>query len=123
MRPIGSLINLQPYSKLSSVEVQLDDSRFPAGWASETPGKYEDMTHALRTIAELAEAGLFVLRSELTWHYELHFDSLEDWAECLERPWCGGSETDPALIDAAARDRAGRIVLMQENVAQRFAKS
>lgn len=123
MRPSGSLINLQPYSKLSSVEVQLDNRRIPAGWASETPEKYGDMTHALRTIAELAEAGLFVPRSELTWHYDLHFDSLEGWAESLERPWCGGSETDAALIDAAGRDRAGRIVLMQDNVAQLFEKS
>ena len=123
MRPTGSLINLQPYSKLSSVEVQLDDRRLPAGWASETPGKYEDMTHALRTIAELAEAGLFVLRSELTWHYELHFDSPEDWAECLERPWCGGGETDAALIDAAGNACDGRIVLIEENVAQLFRRS
>ncbi len=97
--------------------------RIPAGWASETPEKYEDMTHALRTMADLTEAGLFVLLTDSSWDYELHFDSLEDWVECLGRPWCGGSETDPALIDAAGRDRAGQIVLVQQNVAQLYERS
>ncbi len=78
------------------------------------------MKNALRTMTELTDAGLFVFLRDSTWDYELHFESLEDWAECLERPWCGGVETDPALIDAAGSGCDGRIVLTQENLAQLY---
>ena len=81
------------------------------------------MKHALRTLAEFAAAGPFLLFRDATWNYERHFESPEDWAECLERPWCGGAETDAALIDAAGSACDGRIVLMEENVAQLFERS
>ena len=103
--------------------MQLGQRRSPAGWASETQEKYEDITHSLRTMADFVDAGLFVPVGDSTWDYELHFDSLEDWVECLERPWCGGSETNSALIDTAGRDPTGRIVLIQENLAQIYQKS
>ena len=103
--------------------MRLGNRRQPAGWARETPEKREDMRHALRTMAELAAAGLFLLLRDATWSYERHFESPRDWAECLERPWCGGAETDAALIDSAGTTCEGRIVLTEENVAQIFERS
>ena len=101
-----------------SLEVHLGARRLPAGEARETPEKYEDMRQALRKIAELTTAGLFALRRDAMWEFELHYESPEDWTEFHQRPNCGGVDADPELLDAALVRTDGRIVLTEENLAQ-----
>ena len=66
---------------------------------------------------ELAAAGLFSLRHEALWQFEIQFLSHAAWAEFGNKPTCGGIESDPELLDAALSRPDGRIILTEENLA------
>ena len=110
------LINLQPYGRPMNLEVRFGDQRSPAGVARDNPDKLGDMRESLRTVAELATAGLFSLRHEAAWQFEIHFPSPADWKEFLDKPTCGGVEADSELLDAALSQPDGSIVLTEENL-------
>lgn len=99
------------------LEVRLGDDRRPVGNAQDCPIKIADMKAALRTVAELVAAGLFSLRHEALWQFEIQFLSQAAWAEFGNKPTCGGIESDPESLDAALSRPDGRIILTEENLA------
>ena len=99
------------------LEVRLGGERRPAGIAEDDPAKCENMRQALRTVAELARAGLFSLRNEAMWQFEVQFQSPADWTEFVDKPSCGGVEADQELLDAALLRPDGCIILTEEDMA------
>jgi len=99
------------------LEVRLGGERRPAGIAEDDLAKRESMRQALRTVAELTRAGLFSLRNEAVWRFELQFQSPADWTEFVDKPSCGGVEADQELLDAALSRPDGCVILTEEDLA------
>ena len=75
------------------------------------------MRAALSTTSELAASGLFSLRHEAVWRFEMQYSSPPDWMEFVNKPTCGGVDVDQKLLDAALSQPGGRIILTEENFA------
>ena len=98
------------------VEVHVGGERRRVGTAQDSAEKHMDMREALRSVSALAAAGLFSLRHEAVWQFELEYETPEDWADFTDKPTCGGIEADPELLDAALSQPDGRIILTEENL-------
>jgi hypothetical protein len=112
------LINLQPYAKPMQVEVLLGDERRALGTAQDSVEKREEMRGALRRVAETVADGLFALRDQAKWRFEMEFTSEPDWREFIEKPTFGGVQADlRPIADALARPD-GSVILTEDNLGE-----
>ncbi len=108
---------MQPHGKPLDVEVRLGAETRVAGIAFDNPTSLEDMRHSLRRLDGLVAEGLLALRRRLSFEFEFHFESPEDWSAFLERPRAGGLEVDGELLDkglSALSRGEGGIVAVEE---------
>ena len=120
LRPGGLLINLQPYARPINLGVRLGGERRDAGIALENTEKLEDMKASLRTVTEDVAAGLFSMRNELKWQFEMQYPTPADWREFLDRPSNGGIEADPELIEDALGRPDGYVYSVEDDLAQAY---
>ena len=114
------LINLQPYARPIDIEVRAGGERRQAGNARDIDEKLVAMKASLGVIAELVRNGLFSLRNEAKWRFEMQYHSPADWQEFLDRPTCGGAEVEQELLDAAFAQQDGYVVSTEDDLAQSY---
>jgi len=110
------LINLQPFARPMKLEVLLGEERHVAGIAEDNEEKRHAMKASLRRVAGLAEEGLFALRHEVLWEFEMIHTAPDDWAEFVNKPTFGRIEADQELLDAAMSRPDGNIILTEEDL-------
>ena len=117
MRPQGLLINLQPYARPLNLQGRRGDDVRQAGSAMENDEKLRDMKASLRELEESGANGLFALRREEHWQFEMRYRTIADWQEFLERPRHGGVEADQELLDAALPPADGSVFSTEDDLA------
>ena len=111
------LINLQPYAKPMQVEVRVGDARRAVGTAQDSAEKRVNMRESLLRVDEAVAAGLFSLRDEAKWRFQMEYSTEEDWKEFAEKPTCGGIEADPRQLDEAFVRSDGWVILTEDDLA------
>jgi hypothetical protein len=114
------LVNLQPLGESMDLEVRLGAERPGTGRVFDDEEAQEDMKSAHRTLAALADEGLFTLHDTTTFRLEFHFHTAEDWREFLARPKAGSVEADPQLLAAALAHPQGSIVTTEQTSATTY---
>ena len=99
------------------VEVRVGDERRVVGTAQDSADKHADMRGSLRRVAEMVAAGLFRLRDEAKWLFEMEFRTEADWKEFAEKPTCGGIVADPRQLDEALARPDACVIVTQDNLA------
>ena len=67
--------------------------------------------------ASIAASGMLSLVDRAVWQFEMQFPSAADWKDFVEKPTCGGIESDQEQLDAALSQTDGSIVIVEENFA------
>jgi hypothetical protein len=111
------LINLQPYARPMRIEARFGNERRKVGTAQDSAEKLRAMRESLRRIAEMVAAGLFSLRDEAQWIFQMEYEFAKDWKEFTEKPNCGGIEADLQQLAAAFERADGCVVLTEEDLA------
>ena len=117
LRRGGLLINLQPYAEPMQVEVRIGGERRTVGTARDCDDKQADMRASLCRLAEVVEAGLFALRAESHWRFEMEFPTAEDWREFAEKPSCGGIDADARQLAAVLAQPDGAVIVSDDELA------
>ena len=114
------LINLQPFARPINLEVRLGDEREPAGTALDCAEKLVSMKGSLLALAASITDGLFALRDEMHWQFEMRYPTSAEWQDFIDRPSFGGVEADQELIDAALERPDGCVVSTEDDLAQSY---
>jgi hypothetical protein len=114
------LINLQPYARPINIEVRVGGESRQAGIARDIAEKLVAMKASLRVVAKLVGSGLYSLREEAEWQFEMQYHSAADWQEFLDRPTCGGADVDQKLFDATFAQQDGYVVSTEDDLAQSY---
>ena len=114
------LINLQPYARPINIEVRVGGESRQAGIAGDIAEKLVAMKASLRVVAKLVGSGLYSLREEAEWQFEMQYHSAADWQEFLDRPTCGGADVDQKLLDATFAQQDGYVVSTEDDLAQSY---
>lgn len=114
------LVNLQPYGKPINLEVRLGDERRQVGIAWDSVEKLGNMNASLRELVKSVTAGLFALRHEAHWQFEMWLQTPADWQGFLDRPSFGSVEADQELLDSALAHPDGYVVTTEDDLAQSY---
>ena len=114
---------LYPRPTHREVTVRRDESVEPAGRLNRARSFIADIEAAAEALASSIADGLFLADKETEFDYVEHYDSLDAWRECLNKPKVGELVADERRIQSAcslmsegrgeilvsARDRAARL--------------